>query len=133
MRRAVAVIATALLLAALTGCATACPAIGWINNLTVNAGAVDGVEDLQFCIDDECSPRTSEASPTGSASTMFQADRDRDEWTLRLDMNAPETVVIRLFGADGELLQESEHTIVWTPPTGQCGGASTAPPIILEP
>lgn len=133
MRRAAAAIATAVLLVALPGCATACPAIGWINSVTVDVGAVDGVEDLQFCIDDECSPRTSEAPPTGSVSTMLQADRDGDEWTLRLDMTAPETVVIRLFGADGALLQESEHALDWTPPTGECGGASTAPPIVLEP
>lgn len=55
----------------------------------------------------------------------------RDDWTLNLDMTAPESVVIRVFAADGALLRESEHTIDWTPPTGQCGGASTAPPIVL--
>lgn len=133
MRRAAVAIAAAVFLLALTGCATACPAIGWTNGLTVDTSAIDGVADLQFCVDDECSPRAGEIPPTGSVSTMFWADQDGAEWTLNLDMRAPETVIIRLFGADGTLLLESEHAIDWTPPTGQCGGTSTAPPLVLEP
>lgn len=133
MCRAVVAIATAVFLLALSGCATACPAIGWINALTVDTTAIDGVAELQFCVDDECSPRADEIPPTGSVSTMFWADQDGAEWTLNLDMRLPETVAIRLFDADGALVQESEHAIDWTPPTGQCGGASTAPPLVLHP
>lgn len=132
MRRAGLAIVTAMLALGLVGCATVCPAIGWINGITVDASAFDGAAELQFCVDDECSPRANETPATGEVSTMLWANRDGEDWTLSLDMRAPETIVIRLFAADGSLLEESEHDIDWTPPTGQCGGASTAPPIVLE-
>lgn len=131
MRRRAAVIVAVMLMLGLAGCDTSCPAIGWSNSLRVDTGAIDDVAELQFCIDEECSPRAGETQPTGSTATMFRVDRDGDDWTLNLDMTAPESVVIRVFAADGALLRESEHTIDWTPPTGQCGGASTAQPIVL--
>lgn len=131
MRRTVAVIMAVMLMIGLAGCDTYCPAIGWVNILRVDTSAIDGVAEVQFCIDGECSPRADEAQPTGSVATMLRADEDGDDWTLNLDMTAPESVVIRVFAADGALLGESEHTIDWKPPTGQCGGASTAQPIVL--
>ena len=131
MRRTAVVIMALTLMIGLAGCDTYCPAIGWVNSLRVDTSAIDGVTDLQFCIDEECSPRAHETQPTGSVATMFSAHQDGDDWTLNLDMTAPESVVIRVFAADGALLRESEHRIDWTPPTGQCAGASTAPPIVL--
>jgi len=131
MRRTAAVIMAVMLMVGLAGCDTYCPAIGWINTLRVDTGAIAGVAELQFCIDEECSPRADETQPMGSVATMFRADQDGDDWTLNLDMTAPESVVIRVFAADGALLGESEHAIEWTPPTGRCGGASTAQSIVL--
>ncbi len=126
-----AILAAAALL--LPGCAVACPAIGWINTVTVDASAVDGVADLQFCIEDECSPRVDETPDPSEPVSLLSTSREGDDWVLHLDMNAPDTVLIRLYDVDGVLIDEGEHPVDWTHASGPCGAPSTAPPIVLDP
>lgn len=111
----------------------ACTAIGWINTLTVDTAAVPGTAELQFCIDDECSPRAEETPAPNEPLPVIGASRDGDEWTLALDMNAPESILIRVFGADGALLLESDEPIAWTHSGDRCGGPSSADPLVLRP
>lgn len=135
MRRAATAILTGLLLLCLTGCISpfqnACPAIGWVNAVTVDASAVPGVSAVQFCVESECSPAP--GSETDDDGSLFWVNAEEGGWVLSLDMSAPDTITIRLFDANNALIRESEESISWTHSDGPCGGPSTADPLVLEP
>jgi hypothetical protein len=121
-------------LIALTGCGagaeTVCPAIGWSNALTV--ALADGwppVEGGSLTVD--CAPRCGQAVVEDGAP----ADRDASSVplpgssaVLHLDMSAPESVDIRVLGADGTELTEVHAELDWRRVGGsaECGGPMEA-------
>jgi hypothetical protein len=116
----------------ITGCYTACPAIGYINGVIVDVSAFPDVTAIEFCVGAECSPAPGENET--SSTNLFAAVRQEDgTWSLMFDMSTPEDVDIRLFDAQGTLIHESEQSITWTHSDGTCGGPSTADPLILQP
>lgn len=132
-RRRGALALVALLLGgvlALPGCAVACPAIGYLNTVTLDARAYPDVEAVQFCIETECTPAPGES---GDAGSLLGVTRLEDgEWSLMLDMRAPEQIVVRLFDADGVVIHESEEPISWTFTGGQCPGPATAAVVVVD-
>jgi hypothetical protein len=131
--RAIAVVA--LLGGAVTGssgCAVACPAIGWFNGATLDTSAVPDAVAVQFCVEGECSPALG-TEPTSSTNLFVVTPQDDGTWVLGLDMSAPDVIDIRLFDAQNALIHESEESISWTHSTEPCGGPSTADPIVVEP
>jgi len=117
------------LLGASTGCAqTACPAIGWINTVEVDASAFGADVFVQFCVDAGCSAGPGEESTT---SSVMGAPVQNEDGVFSLSMTTPQEAMIRVYDATGTRLQESAHDITWTHSTEPCGGPSTAAPIIL--
>lgn len=133
MRRAMAVgiLGLAMLAASATACAPqACPAIGWINTIEVDASAFGDAVFVQLCVDAGCSSAPGE-EPTTSSDLGVPVHTGDGEFVV--GMTTPDEATIRLYASDGTLLQESAHAIDWTEPTDVCGGPSTAAPITLTP
>ena len=114
------------------GCATACPAVGYINTAPLDVSAFSDVETVQFCVETECSPVPGEGEAS-STNLFMVTPQDDGTWTLGFDMSAPDVVEIRLFDAQNTLIHESEQSISWTHSKEPCGGPSEAEPLILEP
>ncbi|MCK8478941.1 hypothetical protein [Microbacterium aurugineum] len=117
---------------AATGCVVACPAIGYISTVLVDVSAVPEAVELQFCVENECSPAPGD-EPTSRSNAFEAVPQDDAIWSLALDMYTPQIIEIRLFDAEGALIHESEQEISWTHSGGQCPGPSTAEPVKLEP
>ncbi|WP_341945091.1 hypothetical protein [Microbacterium sp. LWH11-1.2] len=132
MRRAATTILTAaLLLPALTGCAmNACPAIGYVSVLTVDAGAYGDDVWVQLCVPGGCSVGPDGQETPSTDPTVPFVGEEPGEF---LFLAVPDAVTAHVFAADGTLLAEQEHAITWTHSTEQCGGPSTTPPLVLEP
>lgn len=132
MRRAATTILTAaLLLPALTGCAmNACPAIGYVSVLTVDAGAYGDDVWVQLCVPGGCSVGPDGQETPSTDPTVPFVGEELGEF---LFLAVPDAVTAHVFAADGTLLAENEHDITWTHSTAQCGGPSTTPPLVLEP
>ena len=124
------VLGTATLLA-LTGCApppVACPAIGWINSLTVElVGDTSSVAAVQLCTPHGCAP-SPDLDPSSSWALVALTDRDGDSWSFSTDMSAPDELVVKTLTADGVVLSEESVAPDWTRVGGseQCGGPSEA-------
>ena len=129
MRRAATAFLTAALAVSLAGCATACPAIGYISILTVDASAYGDDVFVQLCVSTGCSVGPDGQETPSTDPTVPSVGEDGEF----LFMAVPEAVTARVFAADGILLAENEHEIDWTHSTEQCGGPSTARPLVLEP
>lgn len=130
MRRAAAVALSAALGMSLAGCATACPAIGYLSVLTVDAGAFGDDVFVQLCVPGGCSIGPYGGETPSSDPTVPSVGEEPGEF---LFMAVPDAVAAHVFAADGTLLAESEHAITWTHSTAQCGGPSTTPPLVLSP
>jgi hypothetical protein len=130
MRRAATAILTGLLLVALAGCATACPAIGYISVLTVDAGAYGDDVFVQLCVPGGCSVGPDGTETPSTEPTVPSVGEELGDF---LFLAVPDAVTARVFAADGTLLAENEHEIDWTHSTEQCGGPSTADLLVLEP
>lgn len=105
----------------ITGCYTACPAIGYVNGVVVDVSVFPETAAVQFCVDAECSPAPGEDETV--STNLFAASRQDDRtWRLMFDMSTPEDVDIRLFDAQGTVIHESEEPIAWTHADGPCGG-----------
>lgn len=129
MRRAAGLVLAMASGVLLTGCATACPAIGWTNGVAIDASVHAPDVFLQVCSEHGCSPAPGVApTPEIDPSTPTGGDDGR----FFFGFDAPEEITVRVFDAGGILLAESEETIDWTHSTDRCGGPSTAPPIVLE-
>lgn len=136
-----------------TGCSiNACPAIGYVSSLTVNIeGNVAAVSDVTVCDETRCSePEPTAASPVPKKTVVtefspepqptvtyppFHSRReDQDTWVFTVSHGDPAKVAVRALAADGTVLAEQEHDIVWTRVGGteQCGGPVTTPPILLS-
>ncbi|QHK21593.1 hypothetical protein GU243_19960 [Pseudarthrobacter psychrotolerans] len=138
------------------GCSTACPAIGWVNSVTVElAGDLSRVDSVQLCADGACSelrpepgtaaprivvttpldasaPFTPEAQPT---MAPFYASRvDADTWRFTVvNMSSPDHVTAKALSATGEVLAVKEADLDWNRVGGsaQCGGPGEASPVEL--
>lgn len=130
MRRAAAVTLTVLLGLALAGCATACPAIGYISVLTVDAGAYGDEAFVQLCVPGGCSAGADGTETSSSDATVPFRGQEDGEFLFTA---VSDEIIVRVFAPDGSLLTEQEHDIPWTHSEEQCGGPSTTPPLVLEP
>lgn len=143
------------------GCSTACPAIGWVNSVTVElAGDLSRVDSVQLCADGACSelrpepgtaaprivvttpldasvPFTPEAQLSPEAQpTMapFYAEKiDADTWRFTVNMSSPDHVTAKALSATGEVLAVKEADLDWkrVGSSAQCGGPSEASPVEL--
>jgi hypothetical protein len=137
------------------GCSTACPAIGWVNSVTVElAGDVSRVDIVQLCADGACSelrpepgtaaPRTvvttpldATAQPTPEAQPAmgpFYAEKiDADTWRFTVSMSSPDHVTAKALSSAGEVIAETDADLDWKRVGGsaQCGGPVEAPPVLL--
>lgn len=132
-RRRTAFAFAALLLGgilALPGCAVSCPAIAYLNTVTLDSSAYADVDSVQFCIAAECTPAPGEPADDGSLLGVTPLDDGR--WSLMLDMRSPKQIVVRLFDAEGAVVHESEESISWTFTGGQCPGPATAEVVVLD-
>jgi hypothetical protein len=136
-----------------TGCSiNACPAVGYVSTITVNiAGNARAVSDVSLCAESGCSqpePTAGEPVPKKTVVTEFSPEpqptvtyapfyshrEDQDTWTFIMNSGNPAKVTVRALAADGMVLAEQEHDVVWTRVGGseQCGGPVTTPPIQLS-
>lgn len=115
-----------------SGCATdiACPAIAHLNTVTLDTSRYPAAAAVQFCIDEECSSAPGE--PEDSTSLLGVALRDGGDWSLMLDMRAPDEILIRLFDAQAAMVHESEEKITWTFSDGPCPGPATSESVVLR-
>ena len=139
-----------------TGCSiNACPAIGYVSSLTVNIeGNVSAVTEVRVCdatgcsqpaprpgtpmpmksVVPEFSPEPPSPSPPVSYAPFYGNQEDGDTWAFTMSFGTPDHVTVRALAADGTVLAEQEHDLVWTRVGGteQCGGPVTTPPIQLS-
>jgi hypothetical protein len=128
------------------GCSTACPAIGWVNSITVElAGDVARVDTVQLCADGACSelrpepvtaaprivvttPLDATAQPTPEArpamAPFYGEKIDADTWRFTVSMSSPD---------HGEVIAETDADLDWKRVGGsaQCGGPVEASPVLL--
>jgi hypothetical protein len=124
--------AVALLLGGLLGtpgCAVSCPAIAYLNTVTLDTSAFPEASSVQFCVETECTPAPGE--PENSGSLLSAEPGEDGHWSLMLDMRAPEEILIRVLDARGAIIHESEEPISWTFTEGSCPGPATAEPVVL--
>lgn len=121
---------------AMSGCGivgTTCPAIGWINTMTVEVpGGASRVADVQVCTPAGCSP-TDPAELLSDPEIPSSQGVQGDTWTFSLGMSAPESVTVRALSAEGEVLAEIDAALEWHRVGGseQCGGPGEAAPVSL--
>jgi hypothetical protein len=150
----------ALLLPALLpvpGCGKTCPAMAWINYVTV---ALDGdtrdVAWVQLCTPDACSQQTDRpapppvlptATPTptganglgfppgqGPAEHHISVERTGSEaWRFGFVVESPGSVTVRALDRAGKTLAEKRVSLVWQQigKATECGGPATAAPVTL--
>ena len=115
----------------LTGCApapVACPAIGWVNSLTVElTGQTSSVQRVQLCTQEGCAPGR-DVDSSSLLSDIAVTDREGDTWTFETQMLSLEEVTIRALASDGSVVSEDSVRPNWKRVGGseQCGGPSTA-------
>ena len=128
-----AVSAVAVMAALLTGCGmigpVACPAIGWMNTLTVEVEQpADQVAKLHLCAGADCEELDVASGAGGSAPDSLARFDSRvgDRWVFTLDMGAPDEMTVTALDAAGGVLVEQPVTVDWVRVGGseQCGGPS---------
>lgn len=132
MRRAIAAASVALVvLAGALGCVPggACPAIGWINTVTVDASAFGDAAFVQLCVPVGCSAAPGEHP---SPSSDLRVPTSSADGGFAVGMTTPDSVTVRVYDADG-ILHEEAVEISWTHSDGPCGGPSVAGVIMVQP
>lgn len=118
-------------LVTLTGCAPLpvdCPAIGWMNSLTVELeGDTSTVATVQLCTEQGCAPAP-DIDPSGPWGLVALTDRDGDSWTFSTGMLGPDELSVKALTADGVVISEQVVAPAWRRTGGseQCGGPATA-------
>lgn len=119
--------AAVLLFATLTGCSSACTAIGYLYSVEV---LVTGeFAALEACVDGDC---VSSADATSANSLMFAVSPDGDgSWTVGSFTSTPDRLTLRALDDAGALLAEDSYDLEWTRTGGseQCGGPMSTPPV----
>lgn len=139
------------------GCARVCPAIAWINFVTVTLdGDTRNVSWVQLCTPDSCSraaesqapqavPPSGTATPTGAnglgtapggGHTVRRIVVEKigsDSWRFGFEIDSPGSVVVRALDSTGKTLAEKKTSLAWqrTGGTVGCGGPETASPVTL--
>lgn len=117
-------------LAACSPPGVACPAIGWINELTVTLdGNVAPVADVKLCIDEACVPMATGTPPEELAQVgLATQNGTTDEWVFTTGMSTPERFSVRVYNANGEVLADRDVTAEWVRVGGSeaCGGPGEA-------
>ncbi|PNI09399.1 hypothetical protein CXX84_03790 [Arthrobacter sp. AFG7.2] len=139
------------------GCVTdACPAVGYVSTLTVHLeGNVAAVSEVRLCDDTGCSqpapvpgtpvPKRTilptfspdiqpSPAPPASFPPFHGQQQDSDTWVFTLNLGTPSDVTVRAVAADGTVLAEQDHELVWTRVGGseRCGGPMSTPPILVS-
>lgn len=135
----------------LVSCSNACPAIGWVNSVSIEVeGDAGAVQRLELCADGSCStraadeksgfnpvdppfPSASAADPSSDAGLGAGA-ADANTWEFFVDMSAPDSVMVRAWAASGEILAEQDFPLDWKRVGGseRCGGPMSTPPLRLR-
>ncbi|MET3935345.1 hypothetical protein [Arthrobacter sp. OAP107] len=139
------------------GCAKTCPAMAWINYLTV---ALDGdtrtVAWVQLCTPDACSQAadrptappvlpTATPTPTGANGLGFPPGQGpaehhisvertgSDAWRFGFVVESPGSVTVRALDSAGKTLAEKRVSLAWQQigKATECGGPATAAPVTL--
>ena len=135
MRRAAAVMLVIGVLLSAPGCAPlvseACPAIGWINTVDVDASAYGDAGFVQLCVDGVCSPAPDAAEDDVELIPAVTGDAGVWSFSMVNTEPTPASVVVRIFEAGGALLEESEHDITWELSTARCGGPAIADRVVV--
>lgn len=125
--------ATLLLGLALPACAptvTACPAIGWINELTIQLeGHVSEVAKVQLCIQELCVPADDGVAPDALEQVAPMPEGGTaDTWLFSTGMSTPDAFTVRVLSTDGTILTDVEAMPEWVRVGGseQCGGPGEA-------
>jgi hypothetical protein len=113
------------------GCTSACPAVGWFDELKIeitgsSAGAVDR---LEVCFAGSCySGGSVEPGESGSTLETVAVTKTGTGWTLTTPMQTPDTIRLRAFSVSGHLLAEHEVDLRWKRVGGsvRCGGPHEA-------
>jgi hypothetical protein len=142
------------------GCSNVCPAIGWVNTVTVELeGETSRVSILQLCEGAACSelapgpapsalrsvmpspfepsatapPPTGTPSPQRTMAPFYGQQIDADTWRFTVMMGSPDHVRVKAISDAGVVLIEEEARLEWKRVGGsaQCGGPSEASPIRL--
>lgn len=137
------------------GCSTVCPAIGWVNSITVElAGDVSRVDTVRLCADGACSelrpvpgtpaPRIVVTTPLDATAPVtpnvqptmapFYAARiDAYTWRFTVSMSSPDHVTAKALSPTGAVIAEKEADLDWKRVGGsaQCGGPAEASPVLL--
>lgn len=118
---------------ALTGCGSgeiACPAIGWINELTITLdGDLSDVADVKLCIEDDCAPAEGTDIPEELTEVAFtDQDASTGTWVFTTGMSTPDQFIVRVYAADGTVLSNTQARPQWVRVGGseQCGGPGEA-------
>jgi len=157
-KRLVSLFAVLAWSSAVVGCSfpTVCPAIGWINTVTVTLeGQTQDVAGVELCADNACSvprqnqPTSDEPAPVetltpsqlatgtpspGATGVPFHASQSSDHsWEIATGMATPKNATVRALSASGEVLAERDVTLNWSRVGGSesCGGPGEADPISL--
>lgn len=121
------------LLFPVAGCANACTAVGWFDELEVEvtgSGAAE-VDRLEVCFDGSCySGGVSDREKTGPQFDVVAVAVAKTEtgWTITTSMQTPETVQLRASSESGEVLAEHVVDLSWKRVGGsaRCGGPHEA-------
>ena len=118
-------------LVAMTGCTPGtvdCPAIGWINTLTVEVtGQVPLVRSIQLCTKEGCAPGV-DLDPSSPLNLIQLIGQEGQRWSFATDMLPLEELTVRTLDVDGAVSSETVVTPEWKRIGGSeaCGGPSTA-------
>lgn len=106
----------------------ACPAMGWVNNLTVELGGeTTDVGSVQLCTDDGCAPGE-DVDPSGPLGLVTLDEHHGDVWSFSVGMTTPGHITVRVLAADGAVLSETAVEPEWVRVGGddRCGGPGEA-------
>lgn len=130
----------------LDGCSNiveACPAVGWANTVDVEfvggAETIASIDTVEVCGGGSCwwapRPWATPTTPPGSTEAYEgpTVEVTPTRWTLRLDMESPESLTVTARTSDGTVVGTTESKVEWTRVggTANCGGPEHAGPLEL--
>ena len=120
-----------LLLFPVAGCANACTAVGWFDELEVEVtgSGAEEVDRLEVCFDGSCfSSGANDPDEAGPRPDTVAVARSGTGWTVTTSMQTPDTVQLRASSESGEVLTEHTVDLSWKRVGGsaRCGGPHEA-------
>lgn len=120
------------LVSALTGCANACTAIGWFDELKIEitGPGSESVDRLEVCYDGSCYSGGGADTPGPETPLVNEVSVVKSEtgWKVTTSMQIPEAVQLRASSETGEVLADQEAELDWkrVGGTARCGGPHEA-------